>query len=248
MKPDFDDSHGLVARYLRLGLALGRHIDGLVDAYYGPSSLSRKVDGEPLQSPRRLEADARSLIAGLDSGETLDDVSEPGTPPGSSASARRRAWLRAQVVGLLTTARKLAGDSIDYPDEVEACYGVRPTFVSEDQFADAQRRLDELIPGSGSLRERYIAWRETHAVDPEVLLNAIESLVEDWRSRTVALVGLPDGERVRFELVSSEPWAGFNYYLGDLSSRVAVNTDLPVLSPSLAQLVAHESYPGHHTE
>jgi hypothetical protein len=29
---------------------------------------------------------------------------------------------------------------------------------------------------------------------------------------------------------------------------VAVNTDLPVLSTSLAHLVAHEAYPGHHTE
>jgi hypothetical protein len=48
--------------------------------------------------------------------------------------------------------------------------------------------------------------------------------------------------------VSDKPWAGFNYYLGQLHSRVAVNTDLPVLSLSLAQLVAHEAYPGHHTE
>ena len=29
---------------------------------------------------------------------------------------------------------------------------------------------------------------------------------------------------------------------------MAVNTDLPVLSTGLAHLVAHESYPGHHTE
>ncbi len=49
-------------------------------------------------------------------------------------------------------------------------------------------------------------------------------------------------------MVSDQPWSGFNYYLGDLHSRVAVNTDLPVLSTGLAHLVAHESYPGHHTE
>ena len=66
--------------------------------------------------------------------------------------------------------------------------------------------------------------------------------------RTLALFGLPEGEHVEFELVSNEPWAGFNYYLGGLHSRVAVNTDLPVLSTGLAHLVAHEAYPGHHTE
>jgi hypothetical protein len=77
---------------------------------------------------------------------------------------------------------------------------------------------------------------------------AIGSLAEDLRERTRTLFGLPEGEVVAFELVTDQPWAGFNYYLGDLRSRVAVNTDLPVLSTGLAHLVAHEAYPGHHTE
>ena len=33
----------LVTRYLSLGLALGRHVDGLVDAYYGPPELARRA-------------------------------------------------------------------------------------------------------------------------------------------------------------------------------------------------------------
>jgi hypothetical protein len=77
---------------------------------------------------------------------------------------------------------------------------------------------------------------------------AIDSLCEELRDRTRTLLGLPEGERVDFEFVTNEPWAGFNYYLGSLHSRVAINTDLPVLSTSLAHLVAHEAYPGHHTE
>src|SRR4029450_10578687 len=39
-----------------------------------------------------------------------------------------------------------------------------------------------------------------------------------------------------------------NYYEGGLRSRVAINVDLPVLSLTLGHLVAHEAYPGHHTE
>ena len=62
------------------------------------------------------------------------------------------------------------------------------------------------------------------------------------------MFGLPEGERVRFEIVNDKPWSGFNYYEGGLSSLVAINTDLPVLSPSIGHLVAHEAYPGHHTE
>jgi hypothetical protein len=53
---------------------------------------------------------------------------------------------------------------------------------------------------------------------------------------------------VDFEQVTNQPWSGFNYYLGGLHSRVVINVDLPVLSTSLGHLVAHEAYPGHHTE
>jgi hypothetical protein len=152
------------------------------------------------------------------------------------------------VLGLLTTARRLAGEAIGYADEVEACYGVRPTRVEQDVLVDAHRRLDEALPGSGPLAERLVDWRESHAVPVERLRAAIDSLAEDLRDRTRALFGLPEGERVEFDLVTDQPWSGFNYYLGGLRSRVAVNTDLPVLSTNLAHLVAHEAYPGHHTE
>jgi hypothetical protein len=85
-------------------------------------------------------------------------------------------------------------------------------------------------------------------VAPDSLGAAVASMAEDLRERTQRLFGLPDGERVDFDLTTDKPWSGFNYYLGDLRSRVSINVDLPVLSTSLAHLVAHEAYPGHHTE
>jgi hypothetical protein len=227
-------SEPLVDEYLRLGLALGRHIDGMVDAYYGPPELASRAHAEPLVPPQALADEARRLLAAL----AADGELEPA----------RRSWLAAQVRGLHTTARKLAGESINYLDEIEECYGVRPVPVSEDDLAAAHRSLDAVLPGSGPIAERYGTWRETQAVPPDRLAAAVEGLAEDFRARTQAAFGLPDGERVDFELVTGKPWAGFNYYLGGLRSRVAINTDLPVLSPVLGALVAHEAYPGHHTE
>ena len=223
------------ADYLRLGLRLGRHIEGLVDAYYGPDELRSRVESEPVREPALLGADADELLASLDGGE--GDL-DPG----------RRRWLRGQVVGLATTARRLDGAPLTYTDEVERCYGVRPSRVDEDRLAAAHVALDDALPGSGQLRERFIAWRDTQTVPPERLEDALASLREDFRERTDRTFGLPDGEVVDFELVTERPWSGFNWYLGDLRSRVAINTDLPVLSTSLGHLVAHEAYPGHHTE
>jgi len=242
-----EEGGGAVARYLLLGLGVGRHVDGLVDAYYGPPALSQRVGHAPLVDPGRLVEEGRDLIAALDTGAPLDpdSGSEPFSEP---ARIRRRRWLRAQVVGILTTARRLAGEPIGCAQEVESCYGVRPQLVPEEEFAAAHRRLEEALPGSGPLGQRLIAWRESHAVATDLLPGAIGSLADDLRERTQRLFGLPQGEQVEFELVTDKPWSGFNTYLGGLRSRVSVNTDLPVLSTSLAHLVAHEAYPGHHTE
>jgi hypothetical protein len=227
----------LVDDYLRLGLRLGRHVDGFVDAYYGPPGPAAEVAAEAPTAPGALVADAAALLAALDAGEG----------PPELTSGRRR-WLRAQVVGLHTSARKLAGEAIGYADEVEWCYGVRPGPIDEETFAAAHARLDGVLPGTGPLAERSIAWRESQAVPVDVLPSALASLAEDFRERTDRAFGLPDGEHVEWELATDQPWSGFNYYLGGLRSRVAINTDLPVLSPTLAHLVAHEAYPGHHTE
>jgi len=224
----------LIAQYLELGLALGRHIDGMVDAYYGPADLAARVAAEPVRPPAELEARARRLLADLAADDQLD--------------AARRHFLAAQVVGLRTTAAKLGGQSIGYADEVEACYGVRPHMMPEETFAAAHQRLNEVLPGSGPLAERYVTWRESQAVPPDKLRAAIGNLAEDLRDRTATLWGLPEGEQVEFDLVTNKPWSGFNYYQGDLRSRVVINVDLPVLSTSLGHLVAHEAYPGHHTE
>ncbi len=266
-----------VGRYLRLGLALGRHLDGLVDAYYGPAELAAVATDGPPRPLGSLGAEAQALLDDLDGLAPLDlppegtsrlaaeaalvgvdaghrvapQTAAPAADPVADEVAdevARRRWLRAQVVGLSVTARRLAGEEVAYADEVEWCYGVRPRRVPEEVLAAAHRRLDDVLPGSGPLRDRLVAWREAHTVPPDLLRPAISSLVEDLRQRTRERFGLPEGEAVEFELVTGQPWAGFNYYLGGLRSRVAVNVDLPVLSTSIAHLVAHEAYPGHHTE
>jgi hypothetical protein len=227
---------GLVDRYLELGLRLGRHVDGLVDAYYGPADLARRVEAEAVLPAVALRDDARRLVADLDGGAEPD------------LAGQRRRWLRGQVVGLVTVAAKLAGDDITYSDEVEACYGVRPRWVDEEEIEAAHRRLDESLLGEGPLLDRLVAFRDAHAIPTDRLRAVIDDLAEDFRGRTDELFGLPDGEHVDFELVSDEPWSGFNYYLGALQSRVAINTDLPVLATAIGHLIAHEAYPGHHTE
>jgi hypothetical protein len=210
--------------YLRLGLRLGRHVDGLVDSYYGPPDLKQEVDSEPLREPATLVADAGRLLGSTDG------------------------WLRHQVVGLETVARKLAGEEIPYADEVERCCGVRPRRVPEEEFEAAHHELDAILPGDGDLAERYQAWREGDPLPRERLGPALETLAAELQGRTLETFGLPEGEAGELDYVTEEPWAAYNYYLGDLRSRIAVNTDVDMNASFIGELIAHELYPGHHTE
>ena len=214
-----------VERYLRLGLQLGRHVEGFVDAYYGPPELAAAVDTEPPVDPRTLVAEAEALLDELHDG-----------------------WLRDQVVGLRTYAGVLAGESGSYADEVEGCYGVRPTYTDEAVFAAAHEQLDELLPGDGTLAERYARWQTSSLVPADQIERLIAAVIEEARAATAGLVELPHGEGVALEVVRDEPWWASCVYVGDLASRISVNVSLPMSPIELLILAVHETYPGHHVE
>jgi hypothetical protein len=221
----------VVHDYLELGLRLGRHLDGLVDSYYGPGEIKERTDREEPVDPKSLAGDAARLL-----GE-LGDLEES-----------RRNWLRGQLVGLEAAARKLAGEEIAYEDEVELYYGVRPRWTPEAEFEDVHRMLDDALPGDGTLEERYRVWRDEDTIPADHVEVVIDRLAEDARERASAATGLPPDESVEFRYVSDEPWAAFNYYLGGLQSRIEVNTDIQMVPDSVVEIVAHETYPGHHAE
>ena len=212
-------------RYLVLGLRLGKHVEGLVDAYYGPPELQAQVDAEDPVGVAQLAADADTLLAELDDG-----------------------WLADQVHGCATYAHVLAGDPISYRDEVEGCYGVRPSRVDDSVYEDVHAKLDELLPGDGSLFDRRQAWRERHRCPGDKTVAVLGDLVPVLRACTSRLLELPVGEELTLEPVQDEPWWAFNYYQGNLHSRVVLNTDIPTSGRDLLRLVGHEVYPGHHTE
>jgi len=59
---------------------------------------------------------------------------------------------------------------------------------------------------------------------------------------------LPNDETFTLEWVSDKPWGAYNWFLGNSRSRIEVNVDLPMGLNRLPYLIAHEGYPGHHTE
>jgi hypothetical protein len=217
--------------YIELGLRLGRHQDGLVDSYYGPAEIKERVEAEELREPVALAEDAARLRDSL-----------------GGLEGDRRKWLDSQLVGLETAARKLAGAETSFEEEVELFYGVPPHRTPEFEFEAAHKAIDALLPGNGSLEERYRVWREDDAIPADRLAEVVSRLNASLHERAVELVGLPEGESVDYEYVTDKPWPAYNYYRGDLQSHIEVNTDVASVPDAVVEWVAHETYPGHHTE
>ena len=231
--PTEPDREGIPERYVRLCLRVGRHVDGFVDAYIGPPEWKAFADAEEPIDPKGLHDEALLLRDGLEIADLEPD---------------RRRWLRGQLDAIECVTARLAGDDIGWADEVERCLGARPSRIETSIFEDVHRRLNEALPGTGGLRERYVAWDERNVVPREQIAPALERLKEVLGPRAHALAPLPADEFVTYELVSDRPWIASAWYEGGHHTRIEINSDLPISIVLLVSLAAHEAYPGHHTE
>ena len=222
-----------VREYLLLGLRFDRLIEGFVDAYTGDPALRRQVDNEPRPDPAALARRAAQLRAEL---------------PASGLPEPRARFLDAHLTALECSGRVLAGQQVGFVAEVAAYFDVVIEPGDLEVYRQAHAEIDRLLPGADPLADRLAAYRARDEIAPERLEGAVQALSSPLRDRVRASFGLPAEETVRYEVVTDKPWSGFNYYLGDFRSRVAINADLGHRMANLPRLVAHEAYPGHHTE
>lgn len=232
MKPLLD-SDPIGRDYVRLALRIERHFEGFVDSYYGPPEVKAQVEAEGTRDVAALRREAAALAEAITKTE-MDD--------------RRRGYLNRQVRAMDTVLRRLAGEEMSLAEEAQGCFNITPERIDESEFEAALREIETLLPGPGDLPTRLADWRRQFELSQERSLPVLHVALAETRRRTARLFDLPEGEAVDLQLVTDKPWGGYNWYLGNYRSRVDVNTDLPVRADRTLDLVAHEAYPGHHTE
>lgn len=228
------DSGTLIREYLLLGLRFDRVEEGYVDSFTGDPALRRQVADEPTPDPAELARQARRLLAEVPRTEGLDE--------------QRAGYLAAHLKALACAGRKFAGEEVGFVEEVREYFDVDIAKGDPDRYRDAHAKLDEALGGSGPLAQRLQAYRAGEEIPPDRLEECIHAFSSALRDTVRATYPLPETETITYEVVTDKPWSGFNYYLGDYKSTVAVNADLKQQMSNLPRLVAHESYPGHHTE
>ena len=225
----------IAERYVRVALKLAQHQPDLVDAYLGPAEW-RPGPRVPVAG---LLAETIQLSAAIDA------LGRDRTP---EALRTRLRYLAGQVKGLRTAARRLAGESMRFADEARDALGIewsaRPSAAAE----DARRDLDARLPGTGSLHERYTAFRRRHAVARDAVLPVFEAAIAMCRERVRERVTLPDEERVDADVLDGGGFEARAIYSGAFRTRVAIDPSGTADLARIVWLAAHEAYPGHHLQ
>ncbi|MEO5578362.1 MAG: hypothetical protein ABIR25_04840 [Sphingomicrobium sp.] len=229
------DSLDSIARdYVQLSLTIGEKEEGYIDAYYGPPNLQAKAKAEApkLSLPelaKRTDALAARVAALKPDG--LD--------------ARRAAFLAAQLIAATTRLRMMMGETLSFADEAKGLFGVAPELKPLASYDAVLARIETLVPGPGPLSMRVDAFQERFTIPAAKLKPVFDAAIAECKARTAQHIALPKGERFDMAFVTGKSWSGYNYYQGKATSRIEINTDLPIRIGRAVDLGCHEGYPGH---
>ncbi|HEY5723687.1 MAG TPA: hypothetical protein VIT45_15350 [Allosphingosinicella sp.] len=222
--------------YVRLQLEIGEKEAGYIDAYYGPPEWQAAAK---LAARTLPELAARAAVI-------QTRLAAAGLARLAPEDARRRSMLQAQLRAASTRLRMLQGEKLGFVDEAEGLFGVRPALEPLSHYDPLLARIERLLPGSGPLWQRADTFQERFSIPKDRLEPVMQAAIAECRKRTAEHIALPAGEGFTLELVTGKSWGGYNWYKGNSTSLIQINTDLPVRIARAVDLGCHEGYPGHH--
>jgi hypothetical protein len=229
------DMNSIAERYVKLVLLVGQHDRNFVDAYYGDPSWKPAGAPVPLSELASRTAALRQEVAAFVLGGGVDEATE-----------LRHKYLDKQLGAVATRIAMLSGRKPTFDEEAVELYDAQPPHRTEADFTPVLQELETLLPGRGSLFDRYTAFRNAFVIPAVNLDSVFVAAIEGCRERTAAHITLPKGETFTVEYVTGKSWSAYNWYKGKFTSVIQVNTDLPITIDRAIDLACHEGYPGHH--
>jgi hypothetical protein len=217
-------------------LEIGEREPGYIDAYYGPAEWQTAAKAAP-----RSLADLSKAADALS--RRTSAIEDKGL---ARMEQRRRAFLLAQLTAAQTRLRMLQGEKLSFADEAEGLFGVRPELKPLSAYDPVLARIETLVPGTGALSDRVDAFQNRFTIPKERLEPVFRAAIDECKRRTAEHIPLPKEEKFTLEFVTGKSWSGYNWYKGNATSLIQVNTDLPIRLSRAVDLGCHEGYPGHH--
>ncbi|MDI6767582.1 MAG: hypothetical protein QME52_12235 [Bacteroidota bacterium] len=222
--------------YVNLVLSVGQHDGSYVDAYYGPPQLLEHV-----KAVKNSLVDIKSTAD-----KTLNELQLLDETGVAEIILLRHQYLSKQLQSLVARVEMLQGKIFSFDEEAKALYDASPPTFPESHFQKIISDMDGILPGKGTVSERYDEFKKEFIIQKEKLDAVFQAAIIECRKRTKEYIELPANESFTIEYVNNKPWSGYNWYKGDSFSLIQMNTDLPIYIDRAVDLAAHEGYPGHH--
>jgi hypothetical protein len=231
-----DSLDEIATDYVQMTLEIGEREPGYVDAYYGPKEWADAAKSAP-RSVQNLAKEASALS------ERVSAIDVAGLDP---MERRRREFLLAQLRAAQTRLRMMQGEKLSFAEEAQGLFGVRVDLKPLSSYDPILARIDKLVPGTGPLSERVDKFQDRFTIPKDRLQPVFDAAIQECKRRTAQHIALPPGEKFTMEFVTGKSWSGYNYFKGNLTSLIQINTDLPIRISRAVDLGCHEGYPGHH--
>ena len=235
-KSEAQQINSLAENYVRLGLTIGQYDADFVDAYYGPDSLKpaiSKSDIFPKDSLLNLVTELRSSLK--NSTEKLNDTSKV-----------RARWMSQQLLAFDRRIRIYSGEFKTFDEESKELFGISAPVYPEKHYKLLLDSLNKLLPGTGSVQDRFQNLANRFIIPENKLDTIFKTTIAEARKSTKAYYSLPETETFTIEYVKDKPWSGYNWYKGNYTSVIQINTDTRIFIERAIDVGSHESYPGHH--
>lgn len=233
-KPELDK---LATEYVKLGLEIRQQDSDFVDAYYGPDSLK----------PEAVEYEAFPKGEFLEKISSLQDSFKAYlSSEKDSTNIKRANYIKAQLNAYAERVRIVGGETSDFDVESMALFGVEAPHYETAHFDEAIEKLEVFLDGEGTLQERFQNLASRFVIPVEKLDTVMKAAIAEARKRTHEHYPIPESENFSLEFVTDKAWSGYNWYQGNFTSLIQINTDFPISIERVIDVGSHESYPGHH--
>ncbi|WP_229214428.1 hypothetical protein [Dyadobacter flavalbus] len=236
-KSENDALNRISSDYVRLALNIGQYDTDFVDAYYGPDSLKPAA-------PKRADFPKDSFImqaAGLK--KELDSLAAASK---NDSTSKRAKWLSAQLTAFERRIKVFSGENVSFDEESRELFDAVAPVYPEKHFQSQIARLDSLLPGKGSISDRFQKLAGNFLIPEDKIDTVFRTAIAEARRRTLTHYELPAGETFTLEYVRDKPWSGYNWYKGNFTSVIQINVSQPIFIERAIDLACHEGYPGHH--
>jgi hypothetical protein len=158
----------------------------------------------------------------------------------------RAIWMTQQLTAFGRRIKIFSGDYAKFDEESTDLFGVKAPVYSEAHYQKLIDSLNVLLPGKGSVQDRFQNLSRQFIIPKNKLDTVFKSTIAEARKRTQQHYQLPANETFSLEYVTNKPWSGYNWYKGNYKSEIQINTDLDIFIERAIDVGSHESYPGHH--